>query len=48
MLNLEEPIFCHPNGRPSEVSRRGLSRSSTRLEFFAGPMESHLAIMQGM
>ena len=24
---------------PSEVSRRGLSRSLMRLEFFAGPME---------
>jgi hypothetical protein len=38
-LNLEEPIFCHPTVDPSVVSRRGLNRSSMRLEFFAGPME---------
>ena len=26
MLNLEEPIFCHPNGRPIESFKKGFEQ----------------------
>ena len=39
MLNLEEPIFCHPNDRPIGSFKKGFEQVLMRLEFFAGAME---------
>jgi integrase len=39
MLNLEEPIFCHPNGRPIGSFMKGFEQALNEAEYCAGPME---------
>jgi hypothetical protein len=39
MLNLEEPIFCHPNGRPIGSFKKGFEQALNEAGVLAGPME---------
>ena len=39
MLNLEEPIFCHPNGQPIGSFKKGFEQALNEAGVLAGPME---------